>query len=112
MKIETIICSAIWYDDGKNRLNLPTNIESGIVVSGWRHFNCIPQLIETLCPNWMTDEQHHMRHQHMKRNWIQGFLTSTGRFVDRIEGAEVAMLSGQKLVRKDTVTYLYSEDIY
>lgn len=41
----------------------------------------------------------------------QGFLTSTGRFVDRIEGAEIALKSGQ-IKELSWPPYLYSEDLW
>lgn len=39
-KLIKIICSAIWYDDGKIREHNPPNIKIGIVVFGFRHSNC------------------------------------------------------------------------
>jgi hypothetical protein len=41
----------------------------------------------------------------------QGFVTSTGRFVDRIEGAEVALRAGQT-ARLQWPPSLYSEDLW
>jgi hypothetical protein len=95
MKQEFIICSAIWVEDGIKRLHQPSNIESGIVVCGWRHFNCIA-LIKELYPEKLPLH-------------VQGFITSDGRFVDRIEGCNLAFLSGQ-VKQKDKP--LMSEDLY
>lgn len=44
-------------------------------------------------------------------NEIQGFLTSLGRFVDRIEGAEIALKSGQ-ITKLSWPPNLYSEDLW
>lgn len=95
MKQEFIICSAIWVEDGIKRLHQPSNIESGIVVCGWRHFNCIA-LIKELYPDKLPLH-------------VQGFVTSFGRFVDRIEGCNVAFKSGQVTFKDKTLT---SEDLW
>jgi hypothetical protein len=43
-----------------------------------------------------------------------GFLTSTGRFVDRVEGLQIALAAGQPMIdhpsRHDT--WLFSEDLW
>lgn len=41
----------------------------------------------------------------------QGFLTSDGRFVDRTEGAEIALKAGQTDALR-WPPYLYSEDLW
>jgi hypothetical protein len=42
---------------------------------------------------------------------VQGFLTNTDRFVDRIEGREIAIKSGQ--VKEEEIgKKLFSEDLY
>ena len=43
---------------------------------------------------------------------IQGFLTSKNRFVDRKEGAKIALEAKQIKELKFSKTDLYSEDIY
>ena len=100
MKGEYIICSAIYFNDGKNHAHQPRNIQVGFVVCGRRHHNCFatfpaigikkPDRIERM------DE-------------IQGFLTSKDNFVGRSLGAEIAYKAGQipELKKK-----LYSEDLY
>lgn len=94
---EFVICAAIWYDDGKNRSNLPLNIDTGIVAAGWRHHNCYT-ILWTLFPklDYLGTD-------------VQGFLTSKGRFVDRKEGALIAFKAEQISSPK---TELYSEDLY
>lgn len=42
---------------------------------------------------------------------VQGFVTSTGRFVDRIEGAELAIKAGQ-IEKLNWPPQLYSEDLW
>lgn len=45
--------------------------------------------------------------------WRQGFVTDTGRFVDREEGARIAIASGQADPAKMTYTdMLFSEDLW
>ena len=36
-----ILCAAIWYDDKNNYKGQPLNIQSGYVVAGLRHNNCM-----------------------------------------------------------------------
>lgn len=51
---------------------------------------------------------------------MQGFITSTGRFVDRFEAMTIAREAGQLIVRKSgrlggeisTMSELYSEDVW
>jgi len=100
MDKEYIICSAIYFNDEKYHVHQPKNIDIGFVVCGRRHHNCYatfkamglekPDRIERM------DE-------------IQGFLTNLDRFVDRIEGGEIAYKSGQI---KELKQNLYSEDLY
>lgn len=105
---EYILCAAIWYKEiPLKRPDLleprgfrPYNIASGVVISGWRHGNCIYQVgaitgLRSVLPE--VGES------------IQGFLTSKNRFVTREEAAEIALAAGQ--IEKPTTT-LFSEDIY
>ena len=39
--MERILCAAIWYNDGKKHVHQPINIETGFVICGRRHHNCI-----------------------------------------------------------------------
>lgn len=105
---EYILCAAVWYDDKIERPHLPRNIQTGMVVAGWRHFNCIHQLIKMFCPNWLKIEQEGNILGEIKKNSIQGFLTSKGNFVDRNTAGQIAFESGQYKSLKT----LYSEDLY
>ena len=96
VRSEYILCAAIYYADGKARVHQPKNINSGIVVCGRRHHNCLAIMSEFLeKPN--------------RTKIIQGFLTNTDRFVDRQEAAKIALEAGQ--VDSD-LSRLVSEDVY
>ena len=90
---ETIICAAIYFDDGKKWQHQPTNIENGFVVCGRRHHNCYMTLS-------ITNKQDEERWW-VKLFEIQGFVTNTNRFVDRKEGYKIAFESGQLQERID-----------
>ncbi len=93
-----IICAAIHWDNCKQYEHQPRNIKAGIVVSGWRHHNCIGTLISL--KGW---------NQSQKQSTTQGFLTNSGIFLNRKEAAEFAFNAYQ--VDEKTKTLL-SEDIY
>ena len=106
---EKIICSAIWYKElpliKPHVLRLrgfsPYNVDVGIVFSGWRHPNCMYQMIAiTGLRQCEAGEE------------IQGFLTNKNRFVDRIEGAKIALSCGQIKELAYSKVKLYSEDLY
>ena len=103
--MEYIICAAIWYNDGIKRANLPCNIETGIVIGGWRHGNCIIPL-NTMFPN-----RDYILSNKDGKTTIQGFLTNKGRFVERPEGAEIA-LAAKQINEIKGEPFLYSEDLY
>lgn len=107
---EYIICSSIWYEDLhlvkpevlEPRGFRPYNITKGVVVSGWRHSNCIYQIcaITGLA-------------QHECGNSIQGFLTNTNRFVDRKEAYLIAKGANQIIEPIDhDMGILTSENLY
>ncbi len=81
---ETIVRSAIWFDDGVERAHLPNNIKTGIVVCGLRHCNCFTVLAD-IYPDL----------RYKKEGNIQGFLTSKNEFVSRQVAATIAISSGQ-----------------
>jgi hypothetical protein len=108
---EYIICAAIWYKDlvstNEDHLRIkgmqPYNVDKGIVISGWRHGNCI-----ALCK-----AQTGLRTVQFASDAVgdhkQGFLTSKNRFLDRKEAAKLAFEIGQ--IDKET-DELFSEDLY
>jgi len=98
-KPEYIICAAIWYDDEKQHVHQPRNINQGFVLCGRRHHNCVASLA-LLARN--TNADYAGKH-------VSGFLTSQDRFIDREEAVVVAFASGQiERPKKE----LFSEDLY
>lgn len=104
---EYIICAAIWHKDGTEAIRgmIAQNIDSGVVIGQWRHGNCIN--VRATNPLWnskkledrlnrennnipMTDEKPDKNY-----DYVDGFLTSHGNFVDRWQAAKIAMDCGQ-----------------
>jgi hypothetical protein len=111
-KKEYIICSAVWYKDLplvkpeilEPRGFRPYNVDRGVVMSGWRHMNCIYQMCAI---TGLRDIPAQVGES------IQGFLTNTNRFVDREEGYNIAELANQLNDRpRGGGRTLYSEDLY
>lgn len=98
-----ILCAAIWYKNEKSATHDVSNINSGIVVCGRRHHNCI-SIYHALTGKTTCDRE----------TDIQGFLTSDNRFVDRKEGYQIAQAAGQLLhdMHDKTNPILISEDLY
>lgn len=96
---EYILCAAIHFDDGKQYPHQPKNIETGIVLCGWRHGSIFPQI------GGLVRERQELG-IHEKE---QGFITSKNRFIDRKEAAILAFTTGQIL---NPLKTLYSEDLY
>lgn len=105
---ERILCAAIWYkemplvNNGEQLLKTarPVNCNTGIVFCGHRHHNCLHQMVA------LTG-----KYQHEAGEEVQGFLTSTNRFVDRKEGMDIALKANQVVNYYHSDT-LYSEDLY
>lgn len=102
---EYILCAAIWYKDLQNEITqlLPVNCDSGIVILGYRHGQCIHTLL-SLKGLRTVEKAPDGVGKH-----VQGFLTSKNRFVDRKEAAQIAFDTGQT---KDLKGMLFSEDLY
>ena len=98
LKNEYILCAAIHYDDGIERIHQPKNIETGFVVCGRRHHNCITTV--GVFGKRSADYAGRMTH---------GFLTNKDRFIGRKEAVCVALFSGQIEKSKSE---LFSEDLY
>jgi len=93
---ERLVCSAVWYPNyvGKRVVvHRPCNIDKGIVFAGVGHGFAM--------------SQYHAVSGLPSRDDVQGFLTSTNRFVEREEAARIAYEAGQVPTLKDTI---YSED--
>jgi hypothetical protein len=100
---EYILCAANHYDDGKEMTHGPKNIESGFVICGRRHHNCISMFAKMV--GFPYDENAHA----LMRTERQGFLTNTDRFVEREEAAQIAFEAGQ--IKQHKIV-LFSEDLY
>lgn len=106
---EYILCAAIWYKDGTEapRGFIAQNIDSGVVIGQWRHGNVIN--IRATNPIWnkktlaergdrengnvpmrVSDEKPDIEY-----DYVDGFITSRGNFVDRWQAAKIAMECGQ-----------------
>lgn len=109
---EYIIASAIHYDDGKEyNFQSVYGVETGFVICGFRH----PLIISVLPtnPHYEIDKTNNpLTNNSSIISSEQGFLTSRGRFVNRMEGANLAILAGQ--VENENVKggKLYSEDVF
>lgn len=93
---EYILCAAIWYKDGEKYQEQPLNIDSGYVLCGRRHSNCISNAF--VFDVSLKEIEHE-----------QGFLTSRNRFLNREEAAKIANEAGQTLVETN---HLLSEHLY
>lgn len=109
---EYILCAAVWYKDLplikpeilEPRGFRPYNVDRGVVMSGWRHMNCIYQMCAI---TGLRDIPAQVGES------IQGFLTNKNRFVDREEGWIIAESAGQINDRpRGKSKTLYSEDLY
>ncbi len=96
----TILCAAIWFDDGVLHMHQPKNINAGFVVAGRRHHNCFA----TLAALKVSHKDGFLSRE------VQGFITSDDRFVGRQEAMAVAVNSGQYKGKEKEI--LFSEDIY
>jgi|688.fasta_scaffold00478_121 hypothetical protein len=111
-QVEYILCSAIWYKEIplKKEIDLnrsPINIDKGVVFCGHRHPHCIQQL------NAVTGLRGVTNGENSVGEYVQGFLTSKNRFVDRIEAAFISFLAGQiDRGRFNTIKELHSEDLW
>ena len=104
-KGEYIICAAIWYKDiAVDRPDrTANNIDRGIVICGHRHGHCIAVLNQCALLRSVSSGPNSVG------DFIQGFLTSKGNFVDRKEAGKIAYERGQ--ITKET-DCLFSEDLY
>jgi len=100
---EVIICSAIWYKEMPTAVYRPTNVDVGTVVCGHRHMHCVHAFVALTGKRSVETEA---------GKYTQGFLTNKNRFVDRIEGAKIALAAGQVDKLEFSRDRLYSEDLY
>ena len=93
---EFIVCAAIWVNDGQKHSGQFDSLESGYLLCGVGHADCV-SISALLNP-------HHSARD--MRN--SGFVTNHRRFVGREEAAQIAYDAGQI---KEKVETLYSEDL-
>ena len=104
-KEEYVICAAIWYRDGTEapRGLIAQNIDTGVVIGQWRHGNCIN--VRSTNPLWNAKKLAERKNETPMitkyedtleyYDYVDGFLTSEGRFVDRWQGMKIAYEAGQ-----------------
>ena len=103
---EYILCAAIWYKeipiskDVPIESRLPVNCDRGLVFCGHRHHQCMYTMVAVTGLRSVESEV---------GEYVQGFLTSKNRFVDRREGAEIHRANGNET---DFGERLFSEDLY
>ena len=107
---EFIICAANYYNDEHKHNHQPTNISKGFVVCGRRHYNCIYTFSKIVgFPYTLLGQRIHSTE-------VQGFLTSTNRFVTRKEAYKIAydnnQIIGPNKGYSENSIGLTSEDLY
>lgn len=131
-KQEYVVCAAIWYDNGlQYKFQTQTyGVPTGFVLCGYRH----PHICDVLPTNpyylekCFLDEEHNaeqiQKYEELKYKYgwqengltrcktVQGFMTSTGRFVGRKEAWKIAVASGQISENGGYNKELFSEDLY
>lgn len=104
---EKILCAAIWYQEQPTAKILPTNIDKGIVVAGHRHGHCIHTFVALTGKRSVLPEC---------GEYTQGFITSTGRFVNRLVAYKIAynqnQIIGPNKGCPENAIGLTSEDLY
>jgi len=107
--MERIVCAGIWYKEfplkNSEVLNTrgfrATNTDCGIILFGLNHIHCMYQMVAiTGLKSAEIGE------------YVHGFLTTKNRFVEREEGAKIALICGQIDKLNFSRTKLYSEDLY
>jgi hypothetical protein len=105
---EYIVCSAIWYKELPTQHHLPKNVDRGVVVCGLRHAFIIDVVME------LSELRTVKFGEKSVGENVQGFLTNTNRFVDRIEALNIAISRNQ--VNENELgnprVGLFSEDLY
>ena len=86
---ETIVAAAVYYDGLIYSIEAPA-----------RHFHILHAMVE----KDVDDEATHPRYQ--------GFVTNTGRFVDRYEAAKIARAANQLIRQPTPKDMLTSEDVW
>lgn len=88
-----ILCAANYYDDGKKHPHTPKNVETGFVICGRRHHNCIAIFAQMM--GFEEEQKYSKDAMTVKLTEVQGFLTSDNRFVSRKEAYTIAYANDQ-----------------
>lgn len=99
---EKILCAAIWYKEQPKSAILPLNVDKGVVVAGLRHAYCIASFVALTGKRSVLTEC---------GEYVQGFITTKDRFVDRKEAMLLAREAGQ-VPKTQSFEELFSEDLY
>lgn len=105
--MERIICAAIHYINGQVEKDQPKGIDSGFVIAGRRHNDCLQIAAKIPEVDLMFFNKH--------RTTAMGFLTNTNRFVSRKEAYQIAKAANQIIGPKpsdDPEAILTSEELY
>ena len=97
--MEKILVAAIWFKDFEAVPFAPVNINKGLVICGYRH-NHISSVMTAL----------YKKHLLECGEYVHGFLTNQGRFVDRKQGAKIFAETGG--VFGFMAEELFSDDLY
>ncbi len=105
---ERILCAAIYVDTGmaepaRRSYAYP---KTGLVFTGWRHGDCFTTL--NAWADLLSAEERTRIGPEQLAGQNQGFMTSTGRYVDRDQAGDIAHAAGQINHPK----HLWSEDLY
>ena len=94
--MEYITAAAIWVGlSPKKGKFLPWNLDRGHVEVAPRHHLCFSKLKDIFYPDFVTNENDNRIRLKLLRSKKQGFMTSTGRFLDRKEAKKVAIAAKQ-----------------
>ena len=127
--VEYILCSAIHYDNGLHyKYQDVYGVKTGFVLSGYRHPNILsvlptnPYFLKGMFEDGDKESIQKYEELKVKYGWqedsltrcetVQGFLTSTGRFVNRQEARDIAIKAGQVDESAGWNGDLFSEDLY
>ena len=107
-KKEYIICAAIHFKNEIVYKEQPINVKSGIVIAGRRHSDCCLTIINLIGDDFLS------KYNHANKKAVDGFITSTNRFVDRYEAYKIAKEQNQVLYEESNSKnkILVSENLY
>ncbi len=111
-KVEYILCAALYIDNGSDKPARRSHAypRTGMMLCAWRHGDCYVPL-QTITDRLTPEErdEYDSTLEYCLGGRYQGFLTSTGRFVDRKEAADIAYNAGQIA---EPLPMLTSENLY